>query len=777
MRISRFVVAFAGLAACCLSACAEEEKVKGELIISLQTDMELPKDVDKVRIRVASYGNTVFSNDYPVGPSELRIPATLAVFASPERPTAPATIQVIGFRKGTPRVMRETVTTVPIERIATLRMPIEWLCDESARNENGEVLSNCPSEQTCIAGTCTAAFVDSEDLPDYQDEDIFGGGNGSGNGTCFDVGQCFSGMTTVTVDKATCRASLPADDPNLSFALKLPGMGDGICTGGVCLIPLDGGEGGQWSRLGAGADGFGVQFATGVCEKLQSGKAESVLVTNRCAAKTAKTPPCGAWSSTGGSGNTVLDAGGGGGNTLDAGTGTGADGKVDAGATDDGGSGSTDAMVRPDGPPMVDGGAPIDASSGLDTGTTMPPDTGRFDGPFSDGACMGDNCGPPPNCAPPPPPADGGFCSGIPSQPPSNAGTPCQWDAPGRIATSGAGFCPNLLNLMMLNAPGMPGPIPIPQVPEGQCGSSPGWQFISAKSIVDLCPTSCAPVSGAGATVEFIYGCPTMGPMPDGGMGPPDGGGMPPLPDGSGIPDGPPPPPPDASIDADGGLAPMVFVLGGVFPMGCASTDMACNSDETSHMVTLSDYSIDETEVTQAAWDQCIRASVCVAPPCSSWQPSTKGNWPVTCVNRDEAASYCAWMGRRLPTEAEWEIAARGTMGDIYPWGMTDPDCTVANFGFCSFGGPQPVRYFPAGTSPYNAFDMAGNVAEWVSDWYALYEGDATNPTGPPSGNMRVVRGGDFQSQSTSLRASYRGQTEGASRSDNIGFRCAKPGF
>jgi formylglycine-generating enzyme required for sulfatase activity len=339
------------------------------------------------------------------------------------------------------------------------------------------------------------------------------------------------------------------------------------------------------------------------------------------------------------------------------------------------------------------------------------------------------------------------------------------------------GFCPNLLNLMMLNAPGMPGPIPIPQVAEGQCGANPGWQFISAKSIVDLCPTSCAPVSVDGASVEFIYGCPTMGPMPDGGMGPKDGGGMQPPPDGSDMPDAQPPPPPDASIDADGGLAPMVLVLGGVFPMGCVATDSACNADENPlHQVTLSDYSIDETEVTQAAWDQCIRASVCVAPPCSSWQPSTKGNFPVTCVNWDEAANYCAWMGRRLPTEAEWEIAARG-MSNIYPWGMTDPDCTVANFGTCSFGAPQPVRTFGPGKSPYNAFDMAGNVAEWVFDWFSIYQGDATNPTGPPSGINRIIRGGDFQSPSIALRASARGQVENFTRNDNIGFRCAKPGF
>jgi formylglycine-generating enzyme required for sulfatase activity len=235
----------------------------------------------------------------------------------------------------------------------------------------------------------------------------------------------------------------------------------------------------------------------------------------------------------------------------------------------------------------------------------------------------------------------------------------------------------------------------------------------------------------------------------------------------------------DASIDGDAGISPMVFVMGGTFQAGCAPTDISCNTDETPyHPVSLSDYSIDETEVTQAAYDLCLRASVCVAPPCSSWQPSTKGNWPVTCVSWDEAFSYCGWMGRRLPTEAEWEAAARGPDGDIYPWGMTDPDCTVANFELCSLGAPQPVRSFVAGVSRYGAHDMAGNVSEWVSDWYGPYTSfPPMNPTGPASGSMRIVRGGDYQSPPGAVRSSHRQQIESFTRNDNIGFRCAKPGF
>jgi hypothetical protein len=361
---------------------------------------------------------------------------------------------------------------------------------------------------------------------------------------------------------------------------------------------------------------------------------------------------------------------------------------------------------------------------------------------------------------------------GLISSPPANATSPCQWDVPGGIATTGMGFCANLLNLQLMDLPGMPGPTAIPQVGEGQCGQNPGWQFLPSAIVVELCPASCAPVKGGGVGVQFIYGCPTMGSLPDGGPGPMDGG---------------PPPPPDAPgpIDATGpmdggGGPPMVPILGGFFQMGCAPTDLACNSDETPyHQVPISDYSIDETEVTQGAYDLCLRAGVCVAPPCSSWQPSTKASWPVTCVNWDEANNYCNWMGRRLPTEAEWESAARGDKGtNIYPWGIADPDCTRANFTLCSFSGPQSVRSFIAGQSPYQAHDMAGNVAEWVLDWYGPYQTPAPmNPTGPATGSMRIVRGGDFQSPSSGLRASHRVQMESFTRNDNIGFRCAKPGF
>jgi formylglycine-generating enzyme required for sulfatase activity len=321
----------------------------------------------------------------------------------------------------------------------------------------------------------------------------------------------------------------------------------------------------------------------------------------------------------------------------------------------------------------------------------------------------------------------------------------------------------------------MPGLVVIPQVGEGHCDMNPGWQFLPSQLVLELCPSSCGQITSAGAKIQFNYGCPSIM-QPDGGPGPVDAGGNV---DGPFPGDGSPPPPPDASTDAGPAIAPMVPILGNMYQMGCVPTDLECDQDESPYRtITLSDYSIDETEVTQGAYDLCIRASVCVAPPCSSWDPTMKADYPVTCVNWSEAMNYCNWLGRRLPTEAEWEVAANGTDSRIYPWGLQTPDCTRANFSSCGADGGAPVRSFPAGKSAFNAFEMAGNVAEWVADWYGPYEDPppGPNPTGPATGTERIVRGGDFQTSDVGLRASDRQPMEPLTRNDNIGFRCARPG-
>ena len=190
-------------------------------------------------------------------------------------------------------------------------------------------------------------------------------------------------------------------------------------------------------------------------------------------------------------------------------------------------------------------------------------------------------------------------------------------------------------------------------------------------------------------------------------------------------------------------------------------------------MVSISAFAIDKTEVTQAAYTSCVQAGKCSAPTCD-WDCSD-GNLPASCVNIADAKAYCAFVGGRLPTEAEWELAARGTDARVYPWGNDAPTCDLVNMDGCGEKASD-VGSHPTGASPFGVMDMAGNVVEIVADFYAAdyyAMSPAMDPKGPASGEHYVGRGGGYKSTAIWQRTSARDTYDSTDAAKSLGFRCA----
>lgn len=231
----------------------------------------------------------------------------------------------------------------------------------------------------------------------------------------------------------------------------------------------------------------------------------------------------------------------------------------------------------------------------------------------------------------------------------------------------------------------------------------------------------------------------------------------------------------------------MVAVPAGSFMMGCNDiVDTNCQANEFPyHEVILSAFAIDRTEVTVAAYTECVDAGGCSLPHTMNvvGQECTQAgdDLPVTCVDWFQARDYCEWIGGQLPTEAQWEKAARGTDGRLYPWGNDAATCDHVNMAGCETpGGVVPVGSKPAGASPYGALDMAGNVLEWVADWYdPSYYADSPDmdPEGPAEGTERWPRNGAYFYDAGASRCSFRGLNYDTPTPEDanldVGFRCA----
>jgi serine/threonine-protein kinase len=218
----------------------------------------------------------------------------------------------------------------------------------------------------------------------------------------------------------------------------------------------------------------------------------------------------------------------------------------------------------------------------------------------------------------------------------------------------------------------------------------------------------------------------------------------------------------------------MAFIPAGEFEMGNEGGD---GDEDPVHTVYLDAYWIDKYEVTNAQYDLCVQSGECELPGCSD-----RDNLPVVCVDWYDAQAYCTWAGARLPSEAEWEKAARGDLeGQLYPWGDEDPNCILGAENGAQFRGSdcgdQLVEVGSYAPNGFGLFDMAGNVWEWVADWYDsnyYILSPTENPPGPEDGGARVLRGGSWLNHEGRLRVSERY----SSYPDNpvnyyFGFRCA----
>ncbi|MBM4426603.1 MAG: formylglycine-generating enzyme family protein [Chloroflexi bacterium] len=218
-----------------------------------------------------------------------------------------------------------------------------------------------------------------------------------------------------------------------------------------------------------------------------------------------------------------------------------------------------------------------------------------------------------------------------------------------------------------------------------------------------------------------------------------------------------------------------VYVPAGEFLMGKPGEPDVNSPQRTIY---LDAFWIDQVEVSNAMYEKCVDDGTCSLPALSEnpyYGKWVYRNYPVAYANWTQAVAYCEWAGRRLPTEAEWEKAARGTDGRKYPWGNEAPTPRYANYAESLIGEAVPVYRYPMGASPYGALNMVGNMREWVADWFSdsyYSEMPESNPMGPDEGFERSLRSGAYDAVDLLVTKRYKHQPQSAGLSR--GFRCAE---
>jgi len=233
----------------------------------------------------------------------------------------------------------------------------------------------------------------------------------------------------------------------------------------------------------------------------------------------------------------------------------------------------------------------------------------------------------------------------------------------------------------------------------------------------------------------------------------------------------------------------MHFIPGGSFLMGANEDDtLAFPHEKPQHEVILSPFWIDETEVTNAQYRRCVEAQACDPPSnTDAYDDPARANHPVVYVTWEKASAYCQWLAEEtgwdvhLPTEAQWEKAASwnpvSATKQRYPWGDDPPDPALLNYIDSGLASTAAVGSYPEGASPYGVLDMAGNVWEWVGDWYGsnyyAASGLPSDPTGPAYGTQRVMRGGSYGFGERQTRTTHRDAGSSKASGNGLGFRCA----